>query len=344
MSTHRIRRNPIAAPCVTAAVLTMAILLADARAQDAAGRAQPGETQRPKVTPKDLTDWKISIDLGPWGPERESVGWYEAAIDSDSRCRVVYVRREKRSVLFDEKLTARELADVLENACAAVSAGPPERMYGYWEDGYRVRLLLATQERTIDFTVSGLSKLLEDAGVEVQELIAIINRRLPRGRFWTEEQQASALLRKIDPKDVTEWRLSISLRPGVNRSDLGRLEITVEQEGLYRVERVRNRETTVVLDKRLSAEELRTVLERACAAVSQRPPAGMRGSGEEGQTIVLTFKTPMKTFAFSKGGLSPLLDGAGPAVQQLILAINGHLPAADRIWSAEEAKAVERGK
>ncbi|MSR60138.1 MAG: hypothetical protein EXS05_21275 [Planctomycetaceae bacterium] len=135
----------------------------------------------PKADPKNFKNWKLSMNVGIGGPERDRVGWHEIAVGSDRRSRISKVRyldEKEETVLFDGELTDDELESVLNQACSAISSGPPVRRHDH-ANGRRVRLTLTTSTQRFQIDAYRLSPDLNEAGPEVRELIKIINDHLP---------------------------------------------------------------------------------------------------------------------------------------------------------------------
>ena len=54
-------------------------------AQDAGKKSDSIQSRPAIVVPKDLSEWRLSLNLGVVGPDRDETGWYEIAVDSDRR-------------------------------------------------------------------------------------------------------------------------------------------------------------------------------------------------------------------------------------------------------------------
>lgn len=162
---------------------TFLVVASFASAEEPSDKGAEKERPRSKPVPKDLSEWKLSLNIGPDSPERSRVGWHEIDIDSDRRCKIVKVRRQEKSVLFDEKLPAEEVATILNLARDAINNGPPKRKGAYWHDGEKIVLQLTAAGEKYEFSRDGLRvrtdlDVPEDAGPEIQKLVKLINGHL----------------------------------------------------------------------------------------------------------------------------------------------------------------------
>lgn len=169
------------------AILLLTFLMVASFATAAEPAGEGSERPRSKPVPKDLTDWKLSLNIGPDSPERSKVDWHEIDIDSDRRCKVTFVKWSGKKVLFDDKLPADELATILNLARDAINKGPPYRKDNYWHDGLKIDVQLTTAGDKFEYSRDGLrgdglNRIPEDAGPEIQKLVKLINGHLTPGK------------------------------------------------------------------------------------------------------------------------------------------------------------------
>lgn len=298
-----------------------------------AQKEQVPASARKKVEPEDLSDWRISVALGPQKFERTRWQWHEIEIGSDGQCRAdrafLVVDKPRRMPLFADRLTEGELKAVLAAACAAVSEGPPERKEEEAKGADKLLLKLTSGTDSYSFEAADLTNDLRGAGPEIGKLILIVNGHLRSDErsfpIWSPPQVARLRGKpKLEFKDVGEWRLEIRSfadSPEGIRSSSWRY--TVRSNGSCRIERSANRITKVEFEGMRTEEELTPVLQLALDAINNGPPRRAQGFAEDGWKYELTLQTPAGRHNAVREGLPDRAGiDAGPEIPKLIDLLN----------------------